>query len=297
MLLLEEAIRTVVTSLGNQIIPLEAFYLDKDTIQQDMFLPALREYQEYFPNIKTKTITAGSTGSDIVMSIPDCIGSPLSLRFGGYPNVPPLNSNYGKPDWSWDYHTKTIHTVMGGGPWIVTYAANYTVGMAKVYETYQTLKDEDEISFKIRGEFKGKSLKITRKKDQLSMKVVDVYTKDGLTYGELEGSLGVGRVCLNDLKCNLELDSTRDDELLIEYMSKYKAIQELTFQDDYFTQWFASKLLTSIGSLKLMTQLEGMPFNIAIDDLRTRGLELVNQVESVIKTQAGQFYMWTGNKY
>lgn len=297
MLLLEEAIRTAVTSYGNQIIPLEAFSLDKDTIQQDMFLPALREYQEYFPNIKTKTITAGSTGSDIVMSIPDCIGSPLSLRFGGYPNVPPLNSNYSKPDWSWDFHTKTIHTVMGGGPWIVTYAANYTVGMAKVYETYQTLKGEDEVSFKIRGEFKGKSLKITRKKDQLSMAVVDVYTKDGLTYGELEGPLGAGRICLNDLRCKLELDSTRDDELLIEYMSKYKAIQELTFQDDYFIQWFASKLLTSIGSLKLMTQLEGMPFNIAIDDLRTRGLELINQVESVIKIQAGQFYMWTGNKY
>ena len=297
MLLLEEAIRAAITSCGNHIIPLEAFSLDKDTIQQDMFLPALKEYQEYFPNIKTKTITAGSTGSDIVMNIPDCIGSPLSLRFGGYPNVTPLNSNYNKPDWSWDFHTKTIHTVMGGGPWIVTYAANYTVGMAQVYETYSTLKDEDEISFKIRGEFKGKSLKITRKKDQLSMKVVDVYTKDGLTYGELEGSLGVGKICLNDLRCNLELDSTRDDQLIIEYMSKYKAIQELTFQEEYFIQWFASKLLTSIGSLKLMTQLEGIPFNISIDDLRARGLELVNQVENYIKPSQGEFYAWTGNKY
>lgn len=297
MLLLEEAIRTAITSVGNQIIPLEAFSLDKDTIQQDMFIPALREYQEYFPNIKTKTITAGSTGSDIVMHLPDCIGSPLSMRFGGYPNVPPLNSNYSKPDWSWDYQTKTIHTVMGGGPWIVTYAANYTLGMAQVYQTYQTLKDEDEISFKLRGEFKGKSLKITRKKDNLSMKVIDVYTKDGLTYGELQGSLGVGRVCLNDLRCKLELDSTRDDELIIEYMSKYKAVQELTFQNMEFMTWFASKLLTSIGSLKLMTQLDGMPFNISVDDLRTRGLELVNQVETQIKTQLGEFYSWTGNKY
>lgn len=298
MLLLEEAIRTAVTQYGQQIIPLEAFLLDKDTIQQDMFLPALREYQEYFPNVKTKTITAGvDSGSDIVMHIPDCIGSPLSLRFGGYPNVPPLNSNYNKPDWSWDFQSKTIHTVMGGGPWIVTYAANYTIGMAKVYQTYQTLKDEDEVSFKLRGEFKGKSLTVTRKKDQLSMKVVDIYTKDGLTYGELEGSLGAGRICLNDLRCNLELDSTRDDELVIEYMSKYKAVQELSFQNQEFIIWFASKLLPSIGSLKLMTQLEGIPFNISLDDLRTRGLELVNQVETDLKVQKQEFYSWTGNKY
>jgi hypothetical protein len=297
MLLLEEAIRTAVAQYGNTIIPLEAFSLDKDTIQQDMFLPALREYQEFFPNVKTKTISAGSTGSDIYMNIPDCIGSPMSLRFGGYPNVPSLNSRYKKPDWSWDFQTKTIHTVMGGGPWIVTYAANYQVGMAQVYETYTTLKDEDEVSFKIRGEFKGKSLKITRKKDGLSMKVTDVYTKDGLTYGELAGTLGTGRICLNDLRCKLELDSTRDDQLIIEYMSKYKAVQELTFQNQEFLLWFASKLLTSIGSLKLMTQMDGMPFNISIDDLRTRGLELVNQVETDLKVQKQEFYSWTGNKY
>ena len=297
MLLLEEAIRTAVAQYGNTIIPLEAFSLDKDTIQQDMFLPALREYQEFFPNVKTKTISAGTTGSDIYMNIPDCIGSPMSLRFGGYPNVPSLNSRYEKPDWSWDFQTKTIHTVMGGGPWIVTYAANYQVGMAQVYETYTTLKDEDEVSFKIRGEFKGKSLKITRKKDGLSMKVTDVYTKDGLTYGELAGTLGTGRICLNDLRCKLELDSTRDDQLIIEYMSKYKAVQELTFQNQEFLLWFASKLLTSIGSLKLMTQMDGMPFNISIDDLRTRGLELVNQVDTDLKVQKQEFYSWTGNKY
>ena len=297
MLLLEEAIRTAVAQYGNTIIPLEAFSLDKDTIQQDMFLPALREYQEFFPNVKTKTISAGTTGSDIYMNIPDCIGSPMSLRLGGYPNVPSLNSRYEKPDWSWDFQTKTIHTVMGGGPWIVTYAANYQVGMAQVYETYTTLKDEDEVSFKIRGEFKGKSLKITRKKDGLSMKVTDVYTKDGLTYGELAGTLGTGRICLNDLRCKLELDSTRDDQLIIEYMSKYKAVQELTFQNQEFLLWFASKLLTSIGSLKLMTQMDGMPFNISIDDLRTRGLELVNQVDTDLKVQKQEFYSWTGNKY
>lgn len=297
MLLLEEAIRTAVAQYGNTIIPLEAFSLDKDTIQQDMFLPALREYQEFFPNVKTKTISAGATGSDIYMNIPDCIGSPMSLRFGGYPNVPSLNSRYEKPDWSWDFQTKTIHTVMGGGPWIVTYAANYQVGMAQVYETYTTLKDEDEVSFKIRGEFKGKSLKITRKKDGLSMKVTDVYTKDGLTYGELAGTLGTGRICLNDLRCKLELDSTRDDQLIIEYMSKYKAVQELTFQNQEFLLWFASKLLTSIGSLKLMTQMDGMPFNISIDDLRTRGLELVNQVETDLKVQKQEFYSWIGSKY
>ena len=298
MLLLEEAIRTAVSQYGNHIIPLEAFSLDKDTIQQDMFLPALREYQEYFPNIKTKTITANSLGgSDIVIQLPDCIGSPLSMRFGGYPNVPPLNSNYNKPDWSWDFQTKTIHIVMGGGPWILTYAANYTLENAQVIETYQTLKDEDEVSFKIRGEFKGKSLKITRKKDKLSMKVVDVYKKDGLTYGELEGQLGAGRICLNDLRCKLELDSTRDDELIIEYISKYKAIKELDFQNQEFLIWFSSKLLPSIGSLKLMTQLDGMPFNIAIDDLRTRGLELVNQVETDLKVQKQEFYNWAGNKY
>lgn len=298
MLLLEEAIRTAVSQYGNHIIPLEAFSLDKDTIQQDMFLPALREYQEYFPNIKTKTITANSLGgSDIVIQLPDCIGSPLSMRFGGYPNVPPLNSNYNKPDWSWDFQTKTIHTVMGGGPWILTYAANYTLENAQVIESFQTLKDEDEVSFKIRGEFKGKSLKITRKKDKLSMKVVDVYKKDGLTYGELEGQLGAGRICLNDLRCKLELDSTRDDELIIEYISKYKAIKELDFQNQEFLIWFSSKLLPSIGSLKLMTQLDGMPFNIAIDDLRTRGLELVNQVETDLKVQKQEFYNWAGNKY
>lgn len=297
MILLDEAIRTVVTTYGQGLIPLEALSLDRDTIQNDMYIPALKEYQEYFPNVKTKTITAGSTGSDIIMQIPDCIGSPLSLRFGGYPNVPPLNSNYGKPDWSWDFQTKTIHTVMGGGPWIVTYAANYTLEFAQITEFYETLKSEDEIKFKIRGEFKGKSLKITRKTDHLDMEIVDIYTKDGLTYGELQGSLGSGKICLNDLRCEIELDSTRDDQLIIEYISKYKAIRELTLQNQEFITWFASKLLTSIGSLKLMTQLDGIPFQIAVDDLRSKGLELLQQVETDLKVQKQEFFMWTGNKY
>lgn len=298
MILLEEAIRTVVIQYGQQIIPLEAFYLDKDTIQRDMFIPALREYQEYFPNIKTKTLSANTLGSsDIVVNLPDCIGSPLSMRFGGYPNVPSLNSRYDKPDWSWDFQTKTLHTVMGGGPWIITYAANYPVGIANIIETYSTIRDEDQISFKLRGEFKGKSLEIKRKQDGLSMKCIDVYTKDGITYGELEGPLGVGKVNLNDLSCELELDSTRDDQLIITYTTKYKAIENIDFQNQEFLVWFGSKLLTSIGSLKLMTQLEGLPFQISVDDLRTRGLELINQVETDLKIQKQEFYNWAGNKY
>lgn len=297
MILLDEAIKTVITQYGQGLIPLEALSLDRDTIQNDMFIPALKEYQEYFPNVKTKTITAGSTGNDIIMHIPDCIGSPMSLRFGGYPNVPSLNSNYQKPDWSWDFQTKTIHTVMGGGPWIVTYAANYTLEFAQITEYYETLKSEDQIKFKIRGEFKGRSLKISRQIDHLEMKVVDVYTKDGLTYGDLQGSLGSGRICLNDLSCELELDTTRNDVLVIEYTSKYKAIRELTLQDQEYITWFASKLLTSLGSLKLMTQLDGIPFQIGIDDLRTKGLELINQIETDLKIQKQAFYNWTGNKY
>ena len=46
-----------------------------------------------------------------------------------------------------------------------------------------------------------------------------------------------------------------------------------------------------------MTQLEGMPFNISIDDLRSRGIELQNQVESDLKISKQEFFMWTGNKY
>ena len=297
MLLLDEAIKTVVTTFGQGLVPLAALSLDRDTIQQDMFIPALREYQEYFPNIKTKKMYGSSTGETISMRLPDGNGVTVSRRFGGYPNVVPLNSRYEKPHWSWDFQNKTINTVMSGGPWLVTYAANYTVENAQVTEYYRTLKDEDEISFKIRGEFKGKSLIIKRKTDGLFVKVVDIYKRDGLTYGELEGSLGVGKICLNDLRCELEIDSTRDDELIIEYVSKYKAIQELTLQNMEFITWFSAKLLTSIGSLKLMTQLDGIPFNIAIDDLRSKGLELMQQVETQLKTQSQEFYHWTSNRY
>jgi hypothetical protein len=296
MITLEEAIESAVLTHGQQIIPLEAFSLDKLTIQS-MLKQTLKEYQEYFPNVKTKTMNGTSTTQAVTMQLPDCIGSPMSIRFGGYPQVAGLNSRYDKPNWQWDFHTKTITTVMGGGPWIITYAADYGLSNLEVKEYFQTLKDEDEIEFKIRGEFKGKSLKITRAKDKLSMEVVDLYTRDGLTFAELEGSLGTGRICLNDLKCQLELDSTRDDQLEITYITKYLGVKELDQQNQEFLIWFASKLLTSIGSLKLMTQLDGMPFNIGIDDLRSKGLELINQVETDLKVQKQEFYQWAGNHY
>lgn len=296
MITLEEAIQTAVLTYGQQIIPLEAFSLDKLTIQS-MLKQTLMEYQEYFPNIKTKTMTGTSSVDAVTMHIPDCIGSPLSVRFGGYPNVVGLNARYQKPNWQWDYHSKTITTVMGGGPWIITYASDYGLSNLEVTEYVQTLKDEDELEFKIKGEFKGKSLKITRSKDRLSMGVVDIYTRDGLTFAELEGSLGCGRICLNDLKCKVELDSTRDDQLEISYVTKYLGVKELSLQNQEFTIWFSSKLLTSIGSLKMMTQLDGMPFNIGIDDLRSKGLELIQQVESDLKVQKQEFYQWTSNHY
>lgn len=296
MITLEELIDSATLTYGQQIIPIEAFFLDKLTIQS-LLKQTLAEYQEFFPNVKTKTMY-GSNGIDTVtMKLADCIGSPMSLRFGGYPNVVGLNSRYEKPNWQWDFQTKTIRTVMGGGPWIVTYAADYGLKNLEVKEEFQTLKGEDEIEFKIKGEFKGKSLVIRRRRDNLCMKIVDVYTREGLTYGELEGPLGAGKVCLNDLRCKLELDSTRDDILDIEYTTKYLGVSELTLQNQEFTTWFASKLLTSIGSLKLMTQLDGIPFNISVDDLRSKGLELINQVETDIKVQKQEFYHWTGNRY
>ena len=296
MITLEEAIENAVTIYGQQIIPLEAFSLDKLTIQ-NLFKVTLKEYQEYFPNVKNKTVYGANDTQSVTISLPDAIGSPLSMRFGGYPNVVGLNARYDKPNWQWDFHSKTITTVMGGGPWIITYAADYGLENLEMTETLQTLKDEDELEFKIRGEFKGKSLVITRKTDGLSMKVVDVYTKDGLTYGELEGPLGVGKICLNDLHCKIELDSTRRDTLEIKYITKYLGIKEIDFQNQEFMIWFSSKLLTSIGSLKLMTQLDGMPFNISVDDLRNKGLDLINQVETSLKVQLQEFYKWTGNHY
>lgn len=296
MITLEEAIENAVLTHGQQIIPLEAFSLDKLTIQS-MLKQTLKEYQEYFPNVKNKTMNGTSSVAAVTMHIPDAIGSPMSIRFGGYPKVVGLNSRYEKPNWQWDYHTKTITTVMGGGPWIITYAADYGLTNLEVKEYFRTLKGEEEIDFKIRGEFKGKSLVVTRNTDKLYMKTVDTYTRDGLTYAELEGSLGTGTVCLDDLRCHLEIDSTRDDQLEISYITKYLGVKELDLQNWEFTTWFASKLLTSIGSLKLMTQLDGMPFNIGVDDLRSKGLELINQVETEIKVRQGEFYNWTGNKY
>ena len=293
MLLLEEAIERVVVGEGQQLIPLYAFSLDMLTIQ-NMFKSVLREYQEYFPNIKTKKLY-GNSG--IAVHIPDCIGSPQSFRFGGYPQVIGLNPRFEKPNWQWDYHTKTLTSVVGGGPWLVTYAADYTLKNCEVKETINTLKGEDELQFNLRAEFKGKSLTITRKTDGLSMKVVDIYEKEGLTIAELQGNLGVGRVILNELKCEIELDTTRDDVLEISYISKYLGVEELTLQNQEFIIWFASRLLTSIGSLKLMTQLDGMPFNISVDDLRSRGIDLQNQVETDLKIQKQEFYMWTGNHY
>lgn len=293
MLLLEEAIEKVVVSEGQQLIPLEAFSLDMLTIQ-NLFKYSLREYQEYFPNVKTKKLY-GTSG--IAVSIPDCIGSPMSFRFGGYPQVVGMNPRFEKPNWQWDYQTKTLTSVVGGGPWIVTYASNYTLENCEINDTYQTIDSEDQVSFKLRGAFKGKSLTITRQKDKLYMNTVDVFEKEGFTIAELEGPLGTGRCTINDLTCELEIDAPRNDILDIHYTSKYLGVKELTFQNQEFLIWFGSKLLTSIGSLKLMTQLEGMPFNISIDDLRSRGIELQNQVETDLKISKQEFFMWTGNKY
>ena len=293
MLLLEEAIEIVVNKEGQQIVPLAAFSLDKLRIQ-NMFKNALKEYSEYFPNTITETVNSDSTGN---CYLPKATGSPTSLRFSGFSQVPPLNSTYNKPEWYWNNETKTIQSLMVGGPWIVTYPADYTISNMSVEDRIMTLKNEEELEFNLAGEFKGESLVIKRESDNLSMSVDCVYTKDGLTLADLSGKLGNGVVDLTNLRCKLYLDSTKDDNLIISYVSKYLGVKELDKGSREFLDWFGSILLTSIGTLKLLSQIDGLPFNIAVDDLRARGIELQNKVDNDIRIRDQLFYRWTAGPY
>jgi len=65
-------------------------------------------------------------------------------------------------------------------------------------------------------------------------------------------------------------------DINISYNSKYKSIKELSFKDVIFVNLFKGEFMKSLANAKSI-RLDGLPFDITIDDLYSKGDELIQK--------------------
>lgn len=128
-------------------------------------------------------------------------------------------------------------------------------------------------------------------------------------YVELDGTLGDGLLGFTNSSVikdsvlfnisNLELliynfktKFVDPSSLNISFVSKYKTIKELTYDDIIFVNIFKGSLMKSLGTSKSITKLDGLPFDVSLDELYSKGEDLFNTTMEELKNSRGYWWAW-----
>jgi hypothetical protein len=182
------------------------------------------------------------------------------------------------------------------------YLGDYTIGnLQHTYEAENTISGENDIEFVLPAEFKKGSLKIYK---QTSQKDMLEDTSGGQTDPEnplpedtiyLAGSLGTGYIEPATLTVKLKLTDITADNIMVSFVTKWKAIAELDQTNDLFNTWFKVNVLNVIGAIKQQTQLDGigLPFDTSRDTILDRARALADTLPEM-KNNFNKWYNWLG---
>lgn len=142
----------------------------------------------------------------------------------------------------------------------------------------------------------------------------DISTYTGETrldpeYVQLNGSLGDGLLgftnttalidstvynlsSLELLIYNVKSKFVDPSSINISFVTKYKVIKELTYDDIIFVNIFKSSLMKSLGTSKSITKLDGLPFDVSLDELYSKGEDLYNTTMEELKNSRGYWWTW-----
>ena len=298
MLYLEELVDAVIAEEGQTLMGLDFLF---ETLALPMkkieliFKKAVSEYSERRPMKKTEVFNNYDIEGYIIM--PEGTTSCRIARYGILPNQMPryYMPTFGEQYVEFDPTTLQCRVWPPVTPLRLTYTQKYVPTKNILIEnTYNLPYSTNEFETTLPTMYGGNSLKIqktTESGETYTMvpngniiEETDVFDKI-TKYAELEGDLGTGTVNLDTKEMSLTMNNYSTGALFLSYFPKYYVVKELDLGNYIFTKLFASKLITSLASLRAQaTQAKLHNIDLTTDELYTRAQELKEEVRGLLRS-------------
>lgn len=283
MLTLEDSTRNIIYTKGLFAIPPEAFQFNWDILNR-IFVSTLNKFERYCPLCKT-LVTVGNNPT----KMPDDCIYPKAVAFGNNSMIMPQTAAVDSQSWSYDRATKllSVFTKTGSVSNIqVQYLAKRPSTILTTEMTpFQVFEDESLVNIQLDFVPNLETIYIAKGNSELTV------TSRARCCATFEGDFGSAILDLNSLSLQVTQTDTSEGYIDISYDNKYPAYELISEDQDFFELWYAANILTSLGNIKAIVNLDEMPNSISADDLISQGKELMSQV---IEGQKERQYWWKG---
>lgn len=266
MLSQDELVLKTMSQAGQVSISPEDLDYDADLVRRDFFIPIVREYQAYRPNIK-----------EIPMTISTSEGSTPPRDFRKIVTLTPYSGTGVSlekrlPKTAYEFRDGFI--IVDSGDYILKYFATYTITYRIFLQEVYSPINEDEFFVDLRQALKPETLIIRVGGDEA--------TSDGA--GVITGDF-TGTYNLETWRLSLVFPQPVNNLVLLDYTSVNPIVLELDLEENLFMDLFASKLLASFGTSKSIVRIDGLPFDITVDGLMDYGRQKEEQFTTALETR------------
>ena len=282
MLFQDEVVSKVLSGAGQVLLTPADLRFDDRLIERDFFVPVLREYQKYRPNVKKLDTEISVDGIGLPS---DCLHV-ISLFFKSVTRVDlPFESMRVQPKVLDHQYWQVLDDGCLYAPvgfYRMEYAAEFTI--SKVVEGLRL--------FSLIPGTKSYEFYMPAKIAPGTVSFSDgTRTMVETTQGTLAGALGTGTVDYTTLKVTLTL-TTAPTAASFPVLGYFKSVnpyvKELSVEDEIFVDLFAARMLVAYGMAKSVMRIEGLPVDITVDDMLSYGKER----ETVFTTRADTCKKW-----
>ena len=258
-------------------LQLSLSYLDINTVAKT-----------FTTNVGTSTTNITVTGHGYVNNQPvqlittGTLPSPFTTNTTYYVNVINANTIQLKP------------TTVGS---VITFSDNGT-GTHKVYSGFVDFTNT------------GTGTHTITKQQFIMKEVISSYSPNG-EYIQLTGTLGnayvsflntevsipnqtdtVAMGTLDMLLYDITAKFTDSADLVVSFNSEYKSIKEMSLEDSLYVDLFKGEFMKALGTSKAITRLEGLPFDVSVDELYDKGSELSQKVMEDLQNNRSKWYLF-----
>jgi hypothetical protein len=107
----------------------------------------------------------------------------------------------------------------------------------------------------------------------------------------ITGTLGDGYIDLDTLDVFINLGVNTNSTVEVSFNTKYKSCVEIEEEDPVFIKLFTAMLMMSLGNNKSIAKLDGLPFDVTLDDLNQKGKELMREVQEELNNR-GKWWLF-----
>ena len=283
MLSLEQATKNVVYTKGLFSVPLEAFQFDWDKLNR-IFVSTFHKYERFCPLLKT----IQTSGGNPILMPEDCI-YPRAIGFGNSSMITPQTVTVGSQDWQYNRETRrlSVFTNTGSSASVqVQYLAKHTpIDTDSDVDPVEVYEGDEEVVAQLNVVPELSTLQILYNGEDAKL------TKRTRHKCEFEANWGTATLNLTSLELVAKFESATEGYLDVSFAGKYKAFDVAEDDVDFFENWYAANILSSLGNIKAVVRMEAMPNNINADELQSQGRALL---EDVKQWQQEKQHWWKG---